>query len=74
MGGGTGYGSLVDVGSVILALTPAGQLIVFEPGAVEFKPIATYKVAEGQTHAYPVASGNRLLIKDKESVALWTVE
>jgi hypothetical protein len=74
MGGGTGYGSIVDAGAVLLALTPAGQLVVFEPGGSEFKALATYKVAEGQTYAYPVVFGNRILIKDKEALTLWTME
>jgi outer membrane protein assembly factor BamB len=74
MGGGGGYGSIVDAGSVLLALTPSSQLVVFEPNDKEFKQIATYKVADSPTHAYPVASGNRLFIKDRDSVTLWTVE
>jgi hypothetical protein len=74
MGGGQGYGSLVDAGSVLLALTPSAQLIVFEPSDKELKQVASYKVASGQTHAYPVASGNRIIIKDKDSLTLWTVE
>ncbi len=73
MGGG-GFGSIVDAGSVLLALTPSAQLIVFEPSDKEFKQLASYKVAAGPTHAYPVVSGNRLFIKDKDSVALWTVD
>jgi outer membrane protein assembly factor BamB len=74
MGGGAGYGSIVDAGSVLMALTPAGQLLVFEPGDKELKQLASYKVAAGQTHAYPVASGQRIFIKDRESVTLWTVD
>lgn len=78
MGGGMrpiqGYGSLVDVGEVMLALTPAGQLLVLDPGATELKTLATYKVAEGQTYAYPVASGNRIFVRDADSVILWTLE
>ena len=74
MGGGGGYGSIVDAGSVLLALTPSSQLVVFEPNDKEFKQIATYKVADSPTHAYPVASGNRLFIKDRDSVTLWTLE
>jgi len=74
MGGGAGYGSIVDAGPVLLALTPNAQLIVFEPSEKEFKQLASYKVAAGSTHAYPVASGNRIFIKDKDSVTLWTVE
>jgi hypothetical protein len=71
--GGAGFGSIVDAGSVLMALTPSGQLIVFEPSDKEFKQIASYKVAPGQTHAYPVASGNRIFIKDKDAVTLWTL-
>lgn len=74
MGGGAGYGSIVDAGNVLMALTPAGQLVVFEPGDKEFKQLASYKVAAGQTHAYPVASGNRIFIKDRDSLTLWTVD
>jgi len=73
-GGGGGFGSIVDAGSVLLALTPASQLIVFEPSDKEFKQVASYKVAETPTHAHPIASGNRLFIKDKDSVILWTIE
>ena len=74
MGGGGGYGSIVDAGPVLLALTPSAQLIVIEPSDKEFKELASYKVAASQTHAYPVASGNRIFIKDKDSVTLWAVE
>jgi hypothetical protein len=72
--GGQGYGSVVDAGSVLLALTPTGQLTVFEPSDKEFKEIAKYKVADGNTYAYPVLSGNRIFIKDKDSLILWTLE
>ena len=72
MGGG-GYGSIVDVGSVLAALTPSAQLVFFQPGK-EFKQLASYKVAEGGTHAYPVLSGNRVFIKDRDAVTLWTIE
>ncbi|HUL51359.1 MAG TPA: hypothetical protein VLU94_02115, partial [Candidatus Nitrosotalea sp.] len=61
-------------GSVLLVLTPSAQLIVMEPGEKEFKQLASYKVSDNQTHAYPVASGNRIFVKDRESVTLWTVD
>jgi outer membrane protein assembly factor BamB len=73
-GGRGGYGSIVDAGSALIALTPSAQLVVFEPSSKEFKQIAKYKVAEGDTYAYPVLSGNRIFIKDKDSLILWTVE
>lgn len=68
-----GYGSIVDAGSVLVALTPAGQLVVFEPSDKEFKQLASFKVAAGDTFAYPVLAGNRIYIKDRNAVTLWTV-
>ena len=73
-GGGGGYGSIVDAGSVLLVLTPASELVVFEPSATEFKELARYKVATTPTYAYPVASGKRIFTKDQDAVALWVVE
>jgi outer membrane protein assembly factor BamB len=76
-GGGRGrggYGSVVDAGAVLFALSPAGDLVVFESNPKEFKQLASYKVASGGTYAYPVISGNRVFIKDGTSVTLWTIE
>ena len=72
--GQSGYGSVVDAGPVLFALTPAAQLIVFEPSDKEFKQVASYKVAEGGTFAYPVVAGNRVFVKDRDSLTLWTIE
>jgi outer membrane protein assembly factor BamB len=69
-----GYGSVVDAGTVLFALNPSGQLVVFEPSDKEFKQIAKYKVASGGTFAYPVISGKRVFIKDKDSLSLYTIE
>ena len=55
-------------------MTPASQLVVCEASDKEFKQIASYKVAETPTHAHPIASGNRLFIKDKDSVTLWAID
>lgn len=73
-GGRTGFGSVVDAGSVLFALTPAGQLTVVEPTGEKLHRLATYKVADGGTHAYPVIAGKRIYIKDSDSVSLWTIE
>jgi outer membrane protein assembly factor BamB len=74
MGGSAGYGSVVDAGTVLFALTPAGQLVVFEPSEKEYKEVTKYKVADSGTYAYPVVSGNRVFIKDKDSLTLYTIE
>jgi outer membrane protein assembly factor BamB len=71
---GRGFGSIVDAGSVLLALTPKGELAVFEPSDKEDKKLASYKVADTETYAYPVAAGKGLFVKEKDSLTLWNVE
>jgi outer membrane protein assembly factor BamB len=73
-GRGGGYGSIVDAGSVMLALTPASELIAFEPSDKAYAERARIKVADSPTHAHPLVAGDRVFIKDKESLALWTIE
>jgi outer membrane protein assembly factor BamB len=71
--GGRGFGSVVDAGSVLLALTPQGDLVVFEPSDKEYKKLAGYKVG-GDTYAYPIAAGKGVYVKDKEAVTFWATE
>jgi outer membrane protein assembly factor BamB len=71
--GGAGYGSVVDAGSVLIALTPASQLIAFSPGGT-YAEVARIKVADSPTQAYPILSGSRIFTKDQDSVTLWSVE
>jgi outer membrane protein assembly factor BamB len=71
---GGGYASVVDAGTVLFGLTPAGKLAVFQPQEKEYKEVASYKVAAGDTYAYPVISGNRIFIKDKDLLTLWTID
>jgi outer membrane protein assembly factor BamB len=72
--GGRGFGSIVDAGAVLLALTPKGDLTVFEPSDKEFKKLTGYKVTETETYAYPVPAGKGLFVKDKDAVTLWTTD
>ncbi|HEY5910252.1 MAG TPA: PQQ-binding-like beta-propeller repeat protein [Verrucomicrobiae bacterium] len=72
--GGKDFGSIVDTGSSLVALTPGGRLTVFEPSDKAFKELASYKVAESpnETYAHPVLAGSGIYIKDQETVALWS--
>jgi outer membrane protein assembly factor BamB len=72
--GKRGFGSIVDAGSALFLLTPAGNLVAFEPSGKEFKQLASYRVADGDTTAYPILAGNQVFVKDKDSVILWTIE
>jgi len=73
-GGGGGYGSIIDAGPVLMTLTPRAELIVFRPDLESFAEIRRYKVASSETYAYPVLSGRRLFVKDKDSITLWTID
>jgi outer membrane protein assembly factor BamB len=69
-----GYGTIVDTGSALLSLTPSGELVVYEPSEKAFKELASYKVSSTKTYAYPVVSGKRIYVKDKDSLILYTLE
>lgn len=70
----SGFTALVDVGSVILALPSNGELIIIQPNPKEFRVLARIKVSETGTYAYPVVAGNRIFIKDDNTLALWILE
>jgi outer membrane protein assembly factor BamB len=71
---GGGYGSVVDAGSVLLGITPDSGLVVIEPTAKAYNELARIKVADSQVFAHLVVAGNRLFVKDRDSVAQFTVE
>jgi outer membrane protein assembly factor BamB len=71
---GRGYGSVVDGGPVLFALTPGSDLIVLQPTDKGYKKVASYKVTQDEVYAYPVISGNKVFVKDRSAVALWSIE
>jgi outer membrane protein assembly factor BamB len=70
--GRSGYGSIVAAGPVLFALTPAAQLVVFKSDREGLKQVASYKVADGSTYAYPVVTSEGVYIKDRNAVTYWT--
>ncbi|MHC4681936.1 MAG: outer membrane protein assembly factor BamB family protein [Planctomycetota bacterium] len=68
-----GFGPIVSVGSCLLALPSSSELTVFKPTDKEYSEVAKIKVAETATYAHPIIAGNRIFIKDQESLALWTL-
>lgn len=69
-----GFASIVDAGSVILALLSDSELIAFKPSGNEYAELARIKVADTPTYAHPVFAGNRVFVKDQETVTMWTIE
>jgi len=68
------FTALVNAGSVILALPSSGELIAFKPSDKEYAELAKIKVADTPTYAHPVLAGNRIFVRDQESVTLWALE
>jgi len=69
-----GFAAIVDAGSVLLALPSTSELIVFKPSGTEYAELARIKVAETPVYAHPVIAGNRVFVRDQDSLTLWTIE
>jgi outer membrane protein assembly factor BamB len=65
--------SLVDAGSVLFAGGNRGELLAFKPGS-PYTQFALFKLVDTETWAHPIVSGNRIFVKDNETVGLWTIE
>jgi outer membrane protein assembly factor BamB len=72
--GGGGFGTVLAAGDVALAVSPSSELIVFEPKTSGYTELARIKIADSPVQAYPVPSGNRLFVKDQNSIALLKIE
>jgi outer membrane protein assembly factor BamB len=68
------FGSILDAGSVLVALTPKSRLVVFQPSDKAYTEVASIKVAESETYAHPVLAGNQVFVEDQQSVTLWTLD
>jgi outer membrane protein assembly factor BamB len=68
-----GFGAMVNLGSAILALPSSGELVILKPDSAQYSELGRVKVAETATYACPVVAGNRVFVKDADSVTLWTL-
>ena len=68
------FGAILDAGSVLLALPEKSGLIAFKPSDKQYQELARIKVSETPIYAHPVIAGNRIFVKDQDTVALWTIE
>ena len=68
------FGSIIDAGSVLVALTTKSQLIIFQPSDKAYTELASIKVADSEIYAHPVLAGDRVFVEDVNSLTLWTVD
>jgi len=69
----SGFGAIVDVGQYLMAMPSNAELIVFKPSGKQYEEVAKIKVSDTPTYAHPVIAGNRIFIKDQETVAMFTL-
>ena len=69
-----GFGTLVDAGSVLIAMGDDGGLTVFKPDEKAYSQVAQIKVPDTMTYAYPVIAGSHIFIKDQYATAMFTLE
>jgi len=65
--------ALVKAGDLLFLLDDDAELTVATASRAGFHPLKTYTVADSATWAQPAISGNRLIVKDVLSLALWTL-
>jgi len=68
-----GNAAITRSGNLLFVLKEDGTLMVARADPTGFTPMKTYTVATSVTWAPPVISGNRIFVKDAETLALWTL-
>ncbi len=66
--------AILRAGETILALEDDAELVVLRHSRTAFDPIARYAVADSATWTQPTLAGNRLYVKDVDTLTLWTVD
>lgn len=67
------FGTLLEAGPMLLACTEKSGLFVIQPGRIRFQELARYKPSDLPVYACPVVAGNRLFVRDSESVSLYWI-
>ena len=62
---------MINAGSCLMVLPSSAELIAFKPTSEKYEQLAQIKVSETPTYAHPIITGNRIFIKDQDTVALW---
>jgi len=70
MGRAPNFGAIVDAGSVLIALPSSSEMIAFKPSEKGYEEVAKIKVSDLQTYAHPILTGNKVIVKDQQSVAM----
>jgi outer membrane protein assembly factor BamB len=66
--------AVLTAGSLLFLLPDDAELTLASASEKKYEVLKKYTVAQSPTWAHPVLVGNRILIKDQTSLALWSFE
>jgi outer membrane protein assembly factor BamB len=67
------FATIVDCGPVLIGLPSTANLIVMKPESASYSEVKKYKVAETAIYSYPVVSGDKIYIKDAETLMMYSI-
>jgi len=67
------FAAIVDCGTVIIGLPSTANLIIFKPESAAYSEVVKYKVSETAIYSYPIVAGNKIYIKDAETLMLYRI-
>lgn len=65
--------AIVAADGLLFALEADAELVIARANRASFDVVRRYTVAESETWAHPLIDGNRIFVKDADSLTLWTV-
>jgi hypothetical protein len=65
--------AILTAGDKLFLLTSDAELIVAKASATAFEQLRRYTVAGSPTWAIPLISGQHILVKDAETLILWSL-
>jgi outer membrane protein assembly factor BamB len=68
------FGAILDAGTVMVTLPSTSELIVYKPDGKQYTELARIKVANTPVYAHPLLVGNRIYVKDNETLTMWTTD
>jgi len=64
--------AISHAGDLLFMLKDDGELLIGQASMTAFEPAKRYTVADSATWSAPAIAGNRLFVKDTQSLTLWT--
>ena len=68
------HAAIARAGHTLFSLEDDGELVIMHASRTGFEPVKSYQVASSATWAQPAISGRRILVKDVNTLALWTID